>query len=122
MGTDRAKFLENHLDQLLRSLQWSRRKFAKMLFEEEWDELIDPVPGEKAREFERFYATYRKRLARGIRPSEVIEKEIQSVLRFADDSGIKLNRVVREPLSSGLLVEEFAQTLRGLCADIRSRE
>ena len=122
MGTDRTKILENHLERLLAELQWSRRKFARMLFEEEWDDLIDPVPGEKEEEFERFYATYRKRLTRGSRRPAVIEKEVKRVFDFANNLGIQLDRVVRKPLSSGLLNEEFAQDLEGLCKEIRSRD
>ncbi|WP_459424736.1 hypothetical protein [Marinobacter sp.] len=113
--------MESELERLLAELQWSRRKFARMLFEEEWDELIDPVPGEKDEEFERFYATYRKRVTRGSRRPEVIEKEVRLVFEFANDLGIQLDRVVRKPLSSGLLDQEFAQALEGLCEDIRLR-
>lgn len=118
MGTSQVETLESDLDRLLAELQWSRRRFARMLFEDEWDELIDPVPGEKDQEFERFYSTYRKRVARRSRNPEAVEREIRSVFRFADELGIKLDYVIREPLSLGILEEELEQGLRSIFEDI----
>lgn len=117
MGTYHQGDLEKELSSLLRELQWPRRKFVRMLFEEEWEDYPDPVPGERDEEFERYYDKYKKRLSRGSRDSETIEWEIRCVFEFASQLGLKPNRVLRQPVSLGILDKDLERELSKFFSD-----
>lgn len=117
MGTKQIENLEKELETLLRELQWPRRRFVRMLFEEEWEDFPDPVPGERDKEFERYYDKYKKRLSRGSRDPLAIKREIRYVFEFADQLGRKLDYVFREPLSLGILNKELESKLGSIFSD-----